>query len=115
MKGYDKDIVYFCVTAMVIGLIYFWITESKKSEMLSQNTKIDFGFFESKANQNKGTYFYTYNYFVKGKKFILESRFGHHSLQKKDTVLIKYSLKDPTYCEIENSYYMRKYRGLRKY
>jgi hypothetical protein len=46
MKGYDKDIVYFCVIAGILALTYAWVTQSKKAEMLSKNTKIDYGFFE---------------------------------------------------------------------
>lgn len=55
----------------------------------------------------------TARFYINGKEYEAGKLGKYDFLQKEDTVLIKYSVEDPSVAEIVNVFYMQKYKHLK--
>lgn len=98
--------IFFCV-----GFGINYLLDYRQSYLLSKNTKITFAFYHKgfiSVGSGKRSVF---QFKLKNKKvfFIIMERYDF--LQKRDTVLIKYSVEDPEIVEVIDYCYMQKYKG----
>lgn len=56
----------------------------------------------------------TYKYLVNGRKYEYEENRNFNDLSIGDTVLIEYSIEDPSVARVVDKYYMQKYKNLKQ-
>ena len=106
----NRKVVIFVIIVIVIGnLIGLGIEELKKIK-LKQDIKTVKGLFNRNIKSAYSSDVAVFRYTVNGENYsiIIESKKKH--LQKNDTVLIKYSIDDPSIAEVIDYCYMGKYK-----
>ncbi len=93
-----------------LGLMLNFINENRKQKLLqNSNTTIGLLIEEySKGKNPKGTF----QFELKGKKYVIDHIGDFSYMKKGDSVLLQYSIEDPTVARVKDRYYMKKYKNL---
>jgi hypothetical protein len=108
-----KFSIIFLLFAVLLAL-YSFFSDLRKEKLL-ENSKNTFGIIKViDKGSVRGTPFCKFEYKVE-KEFFNSKEYGEFSnLSLNDTVLIKYSVDDPSVARVVDKYYMKKYRHLKK-
>jgi hypothetical protein len=96
-----------------IALAVKLYNDKKSNELLQGETLITFGIFTSYTNVYKSGRVGFFDYKVNRKDYDLRVAKNLDFMEKGDTILIRYSLTHPSISEVEDLYYMEKYKHLR--
>ena len=102
------------IIIIIISVIIGSFIRDRRNNLLQDKTKTTKGIFKKFTDMAKVCDESDFEYQINGEKFELTVCGEFSFLQKGDTVLIKYSLKDPSVSELMDVYYMNKYRHFNK-
>lgn len=117
MKKIDKNklanyLIIALISIVALSLIRSWYISSK----LSGKTKTEIAII-IKIKSGTGVKKLPgveYFYYVKGKKYFGEDTGDFNFMHIGDTLLVKYSIDDNSISEVDDMYYMKKYKYLDK-
>jgi glucose uptake protein GlcU len=98
---------------LIIGVVIARYVKNTRQENLLENSKQTIAIFHESNFVYRTGYISHFKYEVKGKKYHLDQPMKITTLEKGDTVLIEYSIKDPSVAKVVDLYYMEKYKHLR--
>lgn len=97
----------------IVGVVITrYVKNIRQDNLLEDSKQTTAIFYESNFVYRTG-YISHFKYKVNGKKYELNQPMKITSLEKGDTVLIEYSIKDPSVAKVVDLYYMEKYKHLR--
>lgn len=107
----NKKLIITITILVILGLIVNYYLDKRNERLMSKNTDTTIGVYDGfivVRNTGPKSYFY---YFIKDKKMLTSEPGKFNFLQKGDTVLIKYSIEDPSVAEVIDYCYMQKHKG----
>src|SRR5690554_1145320 len=99
-------ILFFITIGTTIGVFY----EYKKKKLLSTNIKVTHGYLIKRINVDSYYNESYYYYYIKNNKFEIWECGLKPFLEIGDTVLIKYSLEDPSVAKVIDFKFMKKFK-----
>lgn len=99
----------------ILGVIFVRFILDKRSEKLledSSNT-LTFAYYQGSSFVRSSSWASGFKYELNGREYYLRTRGKINFLEKGDTVLIEYSIKDPSVAKVVDLYYVEKYKHLR--
>jgi hypothetical protein len=106
----NKWILYF-FGFVIISILVGNLNKDRKKKLLSKNTQIVKGIFTRSFTQINTGIFSIFKSQINHQEIYLEIYDYRDFLFRGDTVLIKYSLEDPTVAEVIDFCYMQKHKG----
>lgn len=106
-----KSKVFIFILFLLVSIIIGFYNQNRREKLLKFNTKETHAIYDGFAivkNTGPESYFY---FKVNDQKILTFELGKYEFLQKGDTVLIKYSLEDPSVAEVIDFCYMRKHKG----
>ena len=100
----------------ILGVVLVRFILDKRSEKLlenSSNTLNIFAYYQGSSFVRSSGWTSGFKYELNGREYYLGTRGKINFLEKGDTVLIEYSIKDPSVAKVVDLYYMEKYKHLR--
>lgn len=97
----------------IVGVVIARYVKNTRQENLLEDSQQTIAIFYSSSYVRSTGYMSHFEYVAKGKKYNLRQPMKITSLEKGDTVLIEYSIKDPSVAKVVDLYYMEKYKHLR--
>jgi hypothetical protein len=107
----NKLETFLIVFLIVGGLIYNNYADKRWNRLMSKNTNKTFAYVTGYSHLYRGGTVLDFKYYVNGKKHESFISFKDKTLKKNDTILIKYSIEDPSVVKVIDFCYMKKHKG----
>lgn len=104
-------LVIFLILSVAFAIKLY--NDKKSNELLNGETSITFGYYAGNTIYYAGGPESYFNYYLKGEKYRLSISKKIDFLTIGDTILVRYSVTQPSVAEVEDLYFMEKYKHKR--
>lgn len=114
-KKADKKFlrIFYTISAIILSIVFYYsYRRDKYIEKMLQNTDSTYAIITDVKNGGpRSSKRCKYFYFVKGKKYDYETRGDFTFLKEGDTILIRYSIGEPSIATVENPSIMSRFKN----